>query len=70
MQNDEKIKKIGKKAIVTFNNLKFEVFIVLFKNSFGRDRWLVKPVAGSGETWVENVEFEKEQQEVINNTDI
>lgn len=70
MKNDEKIKKIGTKAMITFNNLKFEVFIVLFKNSFGRDRWLVKPVAGSGETWVENVEFEKEQQEVINNTDI
>ncbi len=61
MQNEEKIKKIGTKAIVTFNNLKFEVFIVLFKNSFGRDRWLVKPVAGSGETWVENVTFQDEE---------
>ena len=31
------------------------VEILDFKQSYGRNRWLVKPVSGQGEAWVENV---------------
>jgi hypothetical protein len=32
-----------------------KVKILDYKNSYGRDRWLVTPVEGSGEAWVENI---------------
>jgi len=45
-------KYVGKKAKLTINSLTFDVQIVDFKNSYGTDRVRVKPVAGTGETWV------------------
>lgn len=31
------------------------VKILDYKHSYGRDRWLVSPVSGKGEAWVENI---------------
>jgi hypothetical protein len=53
----EEIKKyVGKKALYASDlSLKFEVVIKDFKIVFGRNRYLVMPVKGTGERWVENV---------------
>jgi len=62
----ENLARIGQ--IATTKTDKFEsveVEILLFKKAYGRTRWLVKPVAGSGEAWVENVEFINDEQDEI-----
>lgn len=51
----DKIKNVGKRAFVALGKFKVEVEIKDYKRSYGQDRWLVSPVAGSGEAWVENV---------------
>ena len=33
-----------------------------FKQSYGKDRWLVEPVAGSGSTWVEKITPKKRKR--------
>ena len=52
----EKLQKIG--TIVTIQGvgtIMVQVKIVDFKNSYGRDRWLVEPVSGTGNAWVEKI---------------
>lgn len=49
----DKMKSIGKKGRIRFLNLFIDVEVVDYKNSYGRDRWLVTPVSGKGETWTE-----------------
>jgi hypothetical protein len=52
-----KLEQIGKEAVIkTENGLSIIVIILDYKSSYGRDRWLVKPKEGSGETWVQNLE--------------
>jgi hypothetical protein len=52
----DKLERVG-----TLAELKTEwgmvvfVEIIDYKNSYGRDRWLVKPVSGRGEAWVEKI---------------
>lgn len=46
---------VGKKGTIFAGGLRVEVEIKDVKNSYGRDRYLVTPVAGSGEVWVESV---------------
>lgn len=46
---------VGKKATVDMGGLTVEVKIVDVKKSYGRDRYLITPVAGKGEVWVEKV---------------
>lgn len=60
METTEKVKKLGTIAIIKMDKIFVNVYIVNFKSSYGRDRWLVKPVSGSGEVWVENVIFTEE----------
>lgn len=49
-------KYVGKKATVVCDlSLTIEVKILDVKMSYGRERYLVTPVAGSGERWVEAV---------------
>lgn len=45
------IGKIG--TIGLMNGLTIEVKVLDYKNSYGKDRWQVEPVAGSGKIWVE-----------------
>lgn len=49
----EKTKLIGKLAMVNIGGLCVDVEIVDYKTSYGKDRWLVKPVSGEGKIWVE-----------------
>ncbi len=46
---------VGKKAVVELGGLTVEVKIIDVKKSYGRDRFLISPVSGKGEVWVENV---------------
>lgn len=49
----ENLKNIGRKAYIKVGGLDVEVIIKDFKNSYGKSRWLVTPVAGRGEVFVE-----------------
>ena len=49
----DKLKVIGTQRFITFGTITVEVKVLDYKNSWGKDRWLVAPVAGTGETWVE-----------------
>lgn len=59
MGTKDKVSNVGKKGVMAVGGIKVEVEIVDYKNSYGRDRWLVKPVAGSGEVWTEQNVIEK-----------
>jgi hypothetical protein len=54
---NEQINKIGKIVELPLNGMVVQVKVLDFKLSYGRERWLVTPVAGSGQVWVENVKF-------------
>lgn len=56
MGTKDKVANVGKKGMYTLRGdggIAIEVVIMDYKNSYGRDRWLVKPVAGTGEVWTE-----------------
>lgn len=58
MSKEEMAKTIGKKAFYKVaNGLKFEVTIKDAKMEYGNKRYLIVPVKGEGEKWVEGVEF-------------
>lgn len=48
-------KYVGKKGTIFAGGLSVQVKVKDVKTSYGRDRYLVTPVAGSGEVWVESV---------------
>lgn len=54
MGTKDKVSNVGKKGLLRLGSgVKVMFEIVDYKNSYGRDRWLVKPVAGVGEMWTE-----------------
>lgn len=59
MGTKDKVAKVGEKGVVELGGVKVEVEIVDYKSSYGKDRWLVTPVAGSGEVWTEQDPFVK-----------
>lgn len=47
---------VGKKATIVCNlSLKVEVQVVDVRTIYGKTQYLVTPVAGSGERWVEDI---------------
>ena len=48
---------IGKEGSIYNGTLRIKVRVVDVKQSYGKQRWEVEPVAGSGRAWVESVEF-------------
>ena len=46
---------IGKTVTIKSENLRFEVKVLDTKNSYGRKRYLVTPIAGKGRVWIENI---------------
>lgn len=46
---------VGKKGTISVLGLTIEVEVTGHKFSYGRNRWHVKPVAGTGLAWVEDV---------------
>lgn len=54
----ELIKKyVDKKAIVNLGGLNVEVTVKDVKISYGKERFLITPVSGSGEVWVESIKL-------------
>lgn len=54
MKATEPASTIGKKVSVQYNGLAFDVTIRDVKRTYGRVRYLVEPVAGNGQAWVES----------------
>ena len=55
------LEKIGKEALVQMTSsgkqfVNVRGLILDIKQSYGRTRYLIRPVAGEGEMWVENLE--------------
>ncbi len=48
---------IGKKGVIRTGGLRVEVEILDYKRSYGHDRYLVTPLSGAGEVWIEDVEI-------------
>ena len=53
MGTKDKVANVGQKGLLKFAGFQVEVEIKDYKNSYGKDRWLVAPVAGNGEIWTE-----------------
>ena len=53
MKISEAAKIIGQTKSIDLSGLIVEVKVLDYKNSYGKDRWLVTPISGSGEVWVE-----------------
>lgn len=53
MSIKDKMVVIGSTRPLQIGGLTVFVYVLDYKSSFGHDRWLVKPVSGEGETWVE-----------------
>jgi hypothetical protein len=47
--------RVGDTGYVECNGLKVSVKITDYKNSYGKDRFEVTPLQGSGRVWTENV---------------
>ena len=58
MTTKSSLQMIGRIGTVKDGALVYQVTIVDVKESYGRTRYLVTPVAGSGEDWRENVSIE------------
>lgn len=50
-------KYVGKKGRILAGGLGVDVEIVDVKMSYGKERFLVIPIAGDGATWVESVKL-------------
>lgn len=53
---------VGKKAMFEFKHrpqgsVKVEVRIKDFKTSYGQNRFLIEPISGHGEIWVQNLQM-------------
>lgn len=50
---------VGRTGVIKLDGLEIEVKIGDVKQSWGKTRYLVSPVAGEGEKWVENIAYMK-----------
>lgn len=55
----ELLQKIGKQANYEINGLTVAVKVLDIKQSYGKIRYLITPIKGEGETWVEQLTFLK-----------
>ncbi len=46
---------IGVQGIITIGSLHIDVRVLDVKQSYGKTRYLVQPIAGSGQQWMEQV---------------
>lgn len=59
MSYAEKVALIGKRANIRTTlpaGLTIQVDVLDYKNSYGKDRWLIRPIAGTGQAWVQKIE--------------
>jgi len=55
----ELLSVIDKEGTIFTGGLKVNILIRDVKQSYGRTRYLVTPLSGEGEVWVESVSFKK-----------
>lgn len=55
MTTTEQMPMIGKKAIISYGTINFEVTIKDTKQAWGETLYLIEPTAGYGMTWVKNL---------------
>jgi len=55
----ERLKMIGKHASVNVGGIIVDVELIDYKTSYGKERWLVKPLSGEGKIWVEKFTLKK-----------
>lgn len=56
MGTKEKVAQyVGKKGFIKTGGMEVRVNILDYKMSYGRERFQVTPIEGSGEVWVESV---------------
>jgi hypothetical protein len=53
---------IGKNGLIELSGLIIRVNIKNVKERWGKTRYLVTPLAGSGEIWVENIRIDVEEK--------
>ena len=58
MTTKSSLQMIGRIGTIQDGGLVYQVTIVDVKESYGRTRYLVTPVAGQGEDWRQNVSIE------------
>ena len=62
MSLKSKFALIDTRATTAIGDLTIDVMVRDFKQSYGKDRWLVEPVTGSGSTWVEKITPKKRKR--------
>ncbi len=50
---------VGKQGCIEIEGLKVDVIIRDVKSSYGNIRYLISPIAGSGEVWKEQITINK-----------
>ena len=53
MNAKEAMEMIGKEGSIAIGGLRVKVIVTDVKNSYGKDRYEVTPIAGSGSIWTE-----------------
>ena len=48
---------VGKGATINIKGMKFEVLTKDVRMNYGKKKFLVSPMSGSGESWVEEIEL-------------
>jgi hypothetical protein len=56
---------VGKTGIISVKGLEVEVTISDVKQSYGISRFLVSPVSGKGQAWVENVLLKEDYYKIF-----
>ncbi len=46
---------LGKKAVISYGTINFEVTITDTKQAWGETLYLIEPISGYGKTWVKNI---------------
>lgn len=58
MTTRETMAVIGREGIVRYDTLKVGVRVLDVKTSYGCTRYLIAPIAGGGEAWIDAARFE------------
>ena len=54
---DKILQSVGKKGTIIAGGLTVSVKILDYKTAYGKERWLVTPISGAGQIWVQRVEI-------------
>jgi len=61
MTTKDLVQYIGKEGYVNYYDLRINIKVLDVKMAYGRTRFQITPLSGSGEEWVEGVKFNEEE---------